>query len=99
MSVELYAYLAVSNAWDAREWHAFRTIINKESGWRVTGAHNPALSSAYGLAGFLDATWESVGCIKTSNPYEQIRCAIPYIQQRYETPSKALVFHRLNNWY
>ncbi len=94
-----YAYSKVVETWSEDEWKAFDTIIKKESGWTENLEHNTALSTAYGLGGFLDGTWSSVGCIKTSNKDVQIDCTIKYVKQRYETPTKALQFHYLNNWY
>lgn len=72
-------------------------IRNKESSGNPT-AQNP-ISSAYGLYGFLDSTWGSVGCVKTSDPVEQERCAIRYIEQRYGGIEGAYRFHRQMDWY
>lgn len=72
-------------------------IRNKESSGNPT-AQNPR-SSAYGLYGFLDSTWATVGCKKTSDPAEQERCAILYMEQRYGGVEGAYYFHLQNNWY
>ena len=79
------------------EWDSFNYIITRESGWNNT-AQNPT-STAYGLAQFLNMTWETVGCTKTSNATIQIDCAITYMQQRYGTITKAERFWRNNHWY
>jgi hypothetical protein len=92
-----YALQQVVSVWGIDEWEAFDSIINKESGWNNT-AQNPT-STAFGYAQFLNSTWASVGCVKTTNPNTQIDCAIKYIKQRYGTPTKALQFHKINNWY
>jgi hypothetical protein len=61
-------------------------------------AQNPR-SSAYGLYGFLDSTWGSVGCTKTSDPAEQERCAILYMKQRYGSIEGAYKWHLAHDWY
>ncbi len=84
--------------WGTDQWEYFDTIIEKESFWTVNTDH-PGESSAYGLGGFLNSTWESVGCTKTDDRLEQLRCTALYIKERYETPQKAVKFHNVNNWY
>lgn len=79
------------------QWLEFEQIINRESRWD-NEAQNPK-STAYGIGQFLNSTWKTVGCVKTSNPYVQIDCMIKYVKQRYETPYKALKFHLANNHY
>ena len=105
--IQVYAFQKVLEKWDDEQWSAFDNIIDQESGhWTILGAHYPSgytksgvKSSAYGLAGFLDSTWATVGCKKTSDPYTQIDCAIEYISERYGTPEKAWAHHKLKNWY
>lgn len=97
LTIEEYAKQEVIKTWSEAEWEAFNKIIKKESGWKPT-AQNPD-STAYGLGQFLDSTWETVGCEKTDVAEVQIDCTILYIKDRYETPNKALEFHRQNNWY
>ena len=72
-------------------------LVDRESDFRPT-AKNPQ-STAYGLFQFLDGTWEAYGGEKTSDPEKQIELGIKYISQRYGTPSKAIAFHNVNNWY
>lgn len=72
-------------------------IQSEESSGNPT-AQNPR-SSAYGLYGFLDSTWSTVGCTKTSEPMEQERCAILYMEQRYGGIEGAYHFHKQNDWY
>ena len=81
---------------EGEEW-MLEYIRLKESSGNPT-AQNPE-SSAYGLYGFLDSTWDTVGCTKTSDPVEQERCAKLYIKQRYGTLREAYLFHKENNWY
>lgn len=101
-----YAYDRVLEKWGVEEWQAFDYIIQKESSWSHTTEHYPTgfttngvKSSATGLGGFLDSTWENVGCVKTYNANVQIECAIRYVEQRYKTPREAMRFHIANNWY
>jgi len=72
-------------------------IKHKESSGNPN-AQNPT-SSAYGLYGFLNSTWSTVGCVKTSDPVEQERCALLYIEQRYGSIAEAYNFHLRNNYY
>ena len=92
-----YALERVVEEWSLEEWEAFNKIVNKESSWDNT-AQNPT-STAFGTFQFLNSTWQSVGCVKTVDQNKQIDCGIKYIKQRYGTPTKALKFHSLNNYY
>lgn len=95
-----YAKCRVTETWSEDEWQAFDYIVSKESrGWTVTTEHNPKLSSAYGLMGFLDSTWSTVDCVKTKDERKQVDCGIKYIQDRYTTANQAKKFHIINNWY
>ena len=95
-----YATVQVTNRWDSEQVNAFKQIIHKESSWRVNDAHYAdGKSTAFGFGGFLNATWETVGCEKTTDQFKQIDCTIEYIAQRYETPVNALAFHNRNGWY
>lgn len=96
--LQIYAKSLIEEKWGVSEWMAFNAIINKESSWRVFGDH-PGGSSAFGAGGFLNATWDTVGCVKTSDPYEQVRCAVLYVEGRYGTPQKAWAFHQRMGWY
>lgn len=79
------------------ELDAWYTLGMKESGWRNT-AQNPT-STAYGIGQFLDKTWSGYGIPKTSDPALQVEAMARYIKARYGSPSRALAFHRANNWY
>lgn len=101
------AYWEVVKKWGEAEWEAFNWIISRESNnWTVYTAHYPTgytkdgiKSSAYGLGGFLDSTWQGVGCEKTDDGKTQVICTMKYVEQRYSTPTKAKLFHLANNWY
>lgn len=71
---------------------ATRTLILKESSCRPT-AQNPT-TSAYGIGQFLDSTWATVGCVKTSDPVQQLVCMQRYVVQRYASWDNALA-----TWY
>lgn len=79
------------------DWENVDKIIKPESGWNPK-AQNPQ-SSAYGLAQFLDDTWGSVGCAKTDDPVEQLRCADLYVKQRYEGWAGAVKYREKNGSY
>ena len=72
-------------------------LIGKESGCRPT-AQNPT-STAYGIFQFLDGTWKGVGCVKTSDPVQQMICGQRYVMARYNSWAGARAFHQNNNWY
>lgn len=72
-------------------------IIRRESSFRPT-AQNPT-STAYGLFQFLDQTWATVRCTKSSDAYRQSVCGLRYIQRRYRTPERAWAFWQANHWY
>lgn len=72
-------------------------LAKKESTYRPT-AQNPR-TSAYGLFGFLNSTWKSVGMKKTDCPYCQVEAAGRYIKRRYGSISAALAHHNKKGWY
>lgn len=76
---------------------ALLELVKRESGFN-NEAQNPR-SSAYGLFQFINSTWTAYGYEKTSDPITQIEAGLKYIKARYGTPSKALNFHKANNWY
>lgn len=94
-----FAECEVIKHWDDSQWKSFDTIISKESSWIHTGPHNPKLSSAYGLGGFLNGTWKETQYTKTDDPRIQVKATIEYIDGRYGTPDKALQTHIKKNWY
>lgn len=96
-NIKVYAFEQVLDRWGDKEWVYFSDLISRESGWK-SEAENPN-STAYGLGQFLNSTWETVNCEKTSDKYEQIDCTIDYVELRYKTPKKAIVHHNLKNWY
>ncbi len=73
------------------------TLVGRESNCRST-AQNPN-STAYGIMQFLDGTWEGVGCVKTSDPVEQLRCGQLYIFARYKSWAGAVAFWNTNHYY
>lgn len=96
-NIKVYAFEQVLNKWDDEQWVYFNDLIKRESRWSNT-EQNPN-STAYGLGQFLNSTWETVNCKKTSNSYKQIDCTIKYISMTYGTPKKAISFHNKNHYY
>jgi len=96
-NIKVYAFEKVMDRWSSEQWVYFDDLIKRESGWN-SEAQNPN-STAYGLAQFLNSTWNSVECIKTDDKYVQIDCAIDYVELRYKTPQGAIKHHNRNNWY
>ena len=92
-----YAYKRVLEVWGGSQWYWFNDLVMRESGWNNC-AKNPK-STAFGTMQFLDGTWQGTGYTKTSDPYQQLEAGFIYIQNRYGTPSGAVYFHNINNWY
>lgn len=72
-------------------------ISFKESSFKTTTTNKR--SSAYGLFGFLNRTWENTGIRKTSCPKCQTEAALIYIRNRYTAPSRAYRFHTRRGYY
>jgi len=83
--------------WNIKQWEYFDLIIQKESSWDNT-AQNPT-SSAYGYCQRMMSLHTEDSEAYRSNPNEQIRWCITYIQKRYGTPEQAWKFHKINNYY
>lgn len=78
-------------------------IAYKESSYRPT-AKSIQGSTAFGLYGFLNATWKlprikALGIKKTTCVWCQTEAALVYIKPRYGNPSKALRYHNINGNY
>ena len=86
-----------SFGWDESQMPALIELWNRESNWNPN-AQNPT-STAYGIAQFLNGTWEGTGFKKTSDPNQQILAGLTYIKGRYGSPQAALNFHQQKNWY
>jgi hypothetical protein len=97
-NIKVYAFEKVLDRWDENQWYSFNELVKREGSKWNPEAKNP-YSSAYGIGQFLDSTWKTVGCTKTSDKYIQINCMLEYITVRYKTPQKALEFHIKNNYY
>jgi trimeric autotransporter adhesin len=72
-------------------------ILLRESSFNPR-AQNPT-STAFGLFQFLNSTWATVNCTKTSDAYRQSVCGLRYIKRRYGTPEAAWRFWQQNHWY
>lgn len=95
--IKVYAFEKVLNRFGDEQWSYFNDLIKRESKWNSEAKNSR--STAYGLGQFLDSTWATVGCKKTSNQYKQIDCTIEYVSKVYGTPKKAIEFHNKNNYY
>ena len=73
------------------------TLIDRESDCNPN-AQNPN-STAYGIGQFLNSTWAGVGCVKTSDPIEQLRCMNLYVVNRYSSWDNALSHSNNRGWY
>lgn len=85
------------------EFKCFDELMQRESSWRTKKnpelADNPK-SSAYGIPQALPGNKMSThGHDWATNPITQIRWAIDYISERYESPCKALEFHNRKGYY
>jgi hypothetical protein len=72
------------------------TLIDRESNCDPN-AQNPN-STAYGIGQFLNSTWAGVGCVKTSDPVEQLRCMDRYVV-RHGGWEGALAHSYSKGWY
>jgi hypothetical protein len=80
-----------------KEYEALHELIDLESKWD-SDAQNPK-STAYGLAQFVDKTWDLVE-IEKSNDYRiQLIAAQKYVMMRYGSWVKALEHHKKYGWY
>jgi len=92
-----YAKQRVTEEWGIEQWQYFDDLIQRESSWKVLAQN--LNSTAFGLGQFLNSTWNTVGCVKTTDAHTQIDCTIKYITARYGTPYQTIVFHNLHNYY
>ena len=72
-------------------------LWTKESNWKPW-AQNP-VSTAYGIAQFLDSTWAGTGYEKSSDPYVQVDAGLVYISRRYQSSCAAWDHSVSTNWY
>ena len=79
------------------EYEALDELIDRESKWD-SNAQNPK-STAYGLAQFLDKTWDLVGVEKSADYRIQLIAAQKYVIMRYGSWVKALEHHKQYGWY
>lgn len=75
--------------WGEKQMECLRSLWGKESAWNPK-ANNPH-STAFGIAQMLGET--------STNPLEQIRNGLRYIEHRYENPCHAWEFWLVNRWY
>lgn len=93
-----FAKCEVDKHWDD-QWTYFDDLVMRESSWIHNKEHNSSLSTAFGLGGFLNSTWEATGYAKTDDMQIQILATIEYVKQRYKTPQEAINYHNKHNFY
>ena len=81
----------------AEEFEALHELIDRESKWD-SDAQNPK-STAYGLAQFVDKTWDLVEIEKSDDFRIQLIAAQKYVMMRYGSWVKALEHHKRYGWY
>jgi len=81
----------------AKEYEALQELIMLESSWNPE-AQNPK-STAYGLAQFVDKTWDLVDIEKSADYRIQLIAAQKYVMMRYGSWVKALEHHKQHGWY
>jgi hypothetical protein len=92
-SARSYARSMVS----VKEYEALHELIDLESSWN-SDAQNKR-STAYGLAQFVDKTWDLVGIEKSADYRIQLIAAQKYVMMRYGSWVKALEHHKQYGWY
>jgi len=92
-SARSYARSMVSD----QEYEALHELIDLESKWD-SDAQNPR-STAYGLAQFVDKTWDLVEIEKSADYRIQLIAAQKYVMMRYGSWVKALEHHKQYGWY
>ena len=93
MTARSYARSMVSD----KEYEALHELIDLESKWD-SDAQNPK-STAYGLAQFVDKTWDLVEIEKSGDYRIQLIAAQKYVMMRYGSWVKALEHHKQYGWY
>ena len=91
--------LARAHGWTGAQWQALLELWACESEWEHRKANYEG-SGAYGIPQSLPANKMAThGSDYLTNPTTQIAWGLEYIANRYGTPTAALQFHRINNWY
>ena len=80
-----------------KEYEALHELIDLQSKWD-SDAQNKR-STAYGLAQFVDKTWDLVGIEKSADYRIQLIAAQKYVMMRYGSWVKALEHHKQYGWY
>lgn len=84
--------------WVGPEWDALLKVWNEESQWNEKATNSS--SGAYGIPQSLPASkMASAGADWKTSPGTQIKWGLKYIKDRYGSPTAALAFHNIHNWY
>lgn len=88
------AWIVNKEMFGIEHWGSLEELVRRESGWNPYSVNSS--SGACGLS-------QSLPCSKMKCELWNYECQIKwmgnYIQNRYETPTEALNFHNLKNWY
>jgi hypothetical protein len=95
--VQTLAKAKVVAKWGESQWPAMVYMLDHESG-SDPYAKNPT-SGACGIPQALPCSKLLNVCKTLSNVGCQLDWMINYIESRYKTPSQAMAFHKINNWY
>lgn len=79
------------------EYKALHELIDRESKWDSHAQNSK--STAYGLAQFVDKTWDLVEIEKSDDYRIQLIAAQKYVMMRYGSWVKALEHHKQYGWY
>lgn len=86
--------VALGNGYSPSEWKMLDSIIERESGW------NPnAVNDSSGAAGIAQKISGYGPGYQQSNPMQQIRWLLNYIEDRYGGPQQALSHKNSTGWY
>lgn len=96
-SIESYLMTATANRFGSSQVSAMRTLMSEESGLNPY-VINPT-SGACGIPQALPCSKLLTVIGSLDNVSGQIEWLLGYVANRYGTPSNALAFHRVNNWY
>jgi len=83
---KLYAHMMLGND---KQYRCLVELWTSESHWNYKA--NNSKSSAYGIPQLLN--------MRSTNPYRQIELGLKYIAHRYDTPCKALSYHKRKGHY
>jgi Transglycosylase SLT domain len=82
---------------DAGQMSCLEHLWGRESGWDPNAQNKT--STAYGIAQFLNSTWQMTGIAKTSDGYRQIDAGLVYLDKAYGSPCGGWAHSQATGWY